>query len=92
MNSYGAADAASRSARLSNVSTYRSESKMLYSADSGVRRKTPAFGRFTPLAGDGRSSPRTLKSLLPALERFLAKSAPTSRFASAWNFGISASV
>ena len=29
---------------------------MLYSADRGVRRNTPAFGRLTPLSADGRSS------------------------------------
>ena len=27
---------------------------MLYSADSGVRRNTPAFGRLTPLSADGQ--------------------------------------
>src|SRR5512138_3727467 len=92
MNSYGAADNASRRARLSHVSRYRSESKMLYSAETGVRRNFPTCGRFTPDDSDGRSIARTLKSPLRDLNGSTANNAPTSRFTSAWNFGSSEEV
>ena len=52
---------------------------MLYSADSGVRRKTPALGRFTPLCGDGSSRARTLKSRLRLLNGSSANNASISR-------------
>ena len=65
---------------------------MLYSDDSGVRRNSSARGRLTPDSAAGRSSPQTLKSERRLRNGSSSKSASTSRRASAWNFGSSASV
>ena len=65
---------------------------MLYWDDKGVRRNDDARGRLTPDSRDGKSSARTLKSDRRRLNGSSSNSAPTNRFTSAWNFGISASV
>ena len=65
---------------------------MLYWADNGVRRNSPARGRVTPDSADGRSRPHTLKSLLRLRNGSSSKRAFTRRVASAWNLGISAAV
>ena len=65
---------------------------MLYWADNGVRRNSPARGRVTPDSAEGRSSPQTLKSLLRLRNGSSSNRAFTRRVASAWNLGISAAV
>ena len=46
---------------------------MLYSAESGVRRKTPAFGRLTPGCRRRQLEQADVEIALAALERFLGE-------------------
>ena len=46
---------------------------MLYSADSGVRRKTPAFGRLTPALRRRQIEGADVEVAFAALERLLGE-------------------
>src|SRR5205085_8917511 len=77
--SYGACEARSRNARLSNVRMYRSDPNASYVAPTGERRWIPSDGREMPdCAADGQR-PHTLKSLRRSLNGEVAKSTSISR-------------
>src|SRR5512141_575591 len=80
--SYGAFSAILRNARLSIVSTYRSEPNTSYVAPTGVAMCTPVDGRDTPDLGDGGHNPQTLKSLRLFLNGCTANNASAIRLTS----------
>src|SRR6476659_5303512 len=85
-NSYGAFDAIVRNARLSIVSTYRSDPNTSYVAPTGVAMCTPVDGREIPDFGDGGHSPQMLNSLRRLLYGSTEKNTAVMRRASRRNF------